>query len=349
NVIVPGEEVLVTAVDLPKMPRARLREALPFALEEKLISDVNELHFAIGEYTPGESTPVVIVKKQKMEAWLQILNNAGLTPRTFIPAMFAIPDHWHICLDEKIAIVRTGKYSGFSCDLHNLKNFLMLELEKQMSKPECLHLHRFQHQDIKLDFDSVPVNEIKNDKDFLSCLQKWILLYPHIDLLQGSFEKKEKQFFLKKSWTITCILAIIWIGILLGNHITSYFMLNHAMLESDKEITKIYKTHFPNATEVVAPRDRMMSELKKFSQQSDNVFFTLLAEIGAGLQKNPDIELMHVDYRNNHLTLNMLAKTFDHLDLFIKFLSEKGLSVKQQNASTANGTVKANLIIGANT
>ncbi len=198
TVIVPGEEVLVTSIDLPKMQRSKLREAVPFALEEKLISDVNELHFAIGESEVGESTPVVVVKKQKMETWLHTIREAGLSPTAFIPSIFAIPDPWHVCLDKKIAIVRTHRYSGFACDLYNLQTLLALELKKQSTKPECVHLHCFEDAEIKLDFDSVSVKEMKSNKNILTCMQKWLMTYPRIDLLQGEYEIKEKTNFSKK-------------------------------------------------------------------------------------------------------------------------------------------------------
>lgn len=350
TLIVPGEDVLVTSVDLPKMQRSKLRNAIPFALEEKLISDVNELHFAIGETEPGEPTPVVVVKKQKLEHWLQLLREAGLTPQAVIPSIFAIPDPWHVCLDEKIAIVRTYQWNGFACDLHNLQTLLALELTKQTMKPDCVHLHRFLHAEIKLDFDSVPVKETTTRNNLLFCMQKWLMTYSHINLLQGEYEIKEKQFFLKKSWTITCLLGITWIAILFFNQISSYFMLHHAVQQNETAIAKIYKKHFPNATDIVAPRDRMNSQLQSLTQQSSkNLFFSLFADIGDTLQKISEVELQNIDYRDNHFTLQIEAKNFDALDHFIKTMREKGVSVKQQNASTSGSIVKASVLIGTKT
>ena len=47
-VIVPSEDVLVTTVTLPKMNRSRLLQAIPYALEEQVIEDVDTMHFAAG-------------------------------------------------------------------------------------------------------------------------------------------------------------------------------------------------------------------------------------------------------------------------------------------------------------
>ena len=54
-VVVPARDVLLISAQLPKMNRSRLLQALPFALEEQLIDDVEDLHFAAGvEQANGE-------------------------------------------------------------------------------------------------------------------------------------------------------------------------------------------------------------------------------------------------------------------------------------------------------
>ena len=69
-VLVPATDVLTTSVHVPIRSGAKLRAALPFALEESLADDVEDLHFAAG--TPRESgrLPVAIVARDKMDAWL---------------------------------------------------------------------------------------------------------------------------------------------------------------------------------------------------------------------------------------------------------------------------------------
>lgn len=347
DVIIPGEEVLVTSVELPKMSRQKLREVLPFALEEKLISDVNDLHFAISEDVTDEATPVIVVKKQKMDAWLKTLNEIGLTPQTLIPSIFAIPDNWHICIDDKIAIVRTEKYRGFACDFHNLTTFLSLELtRKDLTKPECIYLHRFQESELNLTLDSIAVLDIPSDKNLLTCMHTWLQEYPYINLLQGKYANKESVTLLKNPWMIVSVLAFSWLLLLFAGHLTSYFMLKKAVTHSELEIEKIYKNNFPNATSVVAPRERMESKLKTLSGNAqNNVVLSLLSDIGKSLEKAPAIQIQSVDFRDNRLTLTVFSKTFEDLDIFNQSLITDGLQVKQQNAGMSGSFVKANLII----
>src|SRR5207253_4151131 len=48
-VMVPAEEVVLTSANLPKMNRSQLAKALPFALEDQVIDDVDILHFVYAD------------------------------------------------------------------------------------------------------------------------------------------------------------------------------------------------------------------------------------------------------------------------------------------------------------
>ena len=47
-VFVSATNILLTQVELPAMNKQRLARAIPFSLEEHVASDVEQLHFAIG-------------------------------------------------------------------------------------------------------------------------------------------------------------------------------------------------------------------------------------------------------------------------------------------------------------
>ena len=59
-VLVPSAEVLTTSVDIP-IKGAKLQAALPYALEEFLADDVEDLHFAAGKKRSSGRIPVSVV------------------------------------------------------------------------------------------------------------------------------------------------------------------------------------------------------------------------------------------------------------------------------------------------
>jgi type II secretion system protein L len=273
---------------------------------------------------------------------LQILKESNLQPKTLIPSIFAIPPDWHICLQDNIAIVRTSKYDGFACDVHNLSAYLSLALLKKESA--CLYLHRFSENSIELNV--IPVTEVPSEKNFLYLMHATLNEHPYINLLQGKYALKEKIKLIKNSWALAGIVMLSWILILFVSHLSSYFILQKEMTQLDTEITQIYKRNFPKATAVVAPRDRMTSELKKLSGNSEkNTILLWLANIAKGLQAVPELQIQHIDYRDKHLMLTVFSKNFADLDNFSKALTMDGLKVKQQSATMTGSLVKATLNI----
>jgi general secretion pathway protein L len=79
--LVPGSDVLLAEPELPPGSSARLNKLVPYALEEQLADNIDELHFAIGRRSAESSrTPVAVVGRALMNEWLAALGAAGLQP-----------------------------------------------------------------------------------------------------------------------------------------------------------------------------------------------------------------------------------------------------------------------------
>ncbi len=351
DVIVPGQSILLTKAQLPQLSGERLKQALPFALEEQLIEDVTELHFAIGSYQPDHHYfPVAVVAKEKMDHWISELKKINIVPNAFISATTALPfapENVYACIDDEIAIVRTGEYTGFTCDKANLSTFLQFQLASMEQKITDIHLYNFSDSSAALTLDNIIINEVMLSRNqFLEHLLKWTSTYPFINLLQGTYRASKKTTTTKKIWMAAAGLAVVWIVFVFFSNIVSFFLLHQATTLSEQQIEKIYKRNFPEAVSVIAPRQRMEDKLKKLSISSTkNNFLAILAIVGDSLSKSKGIELLNLDYRNNQLSLNITAASFLNLDVFTQTLIHQNLNVKQQSASVAGTAVKANLLI----
>ncbi|MBS0366615.1 MAG: type II secretion system protein GspL [Proteobacteria bacterium] len=78
-VLVPGTDVLLAEPDVPVKAGAKLQQLVPYALEEQLADDIEDLHFALGRRA-GESgrIPVAVVARKPLEQWLAQLRTAGI-------------------------------------------------------------------------------------------------------------------------------------------------------------------------------------------------------------------------------------------------------------------------------
>ena len=89
-VLVPATTVLTTTVDIPIRGGSRLLKALPFALEESLADDVENLHFAAGMRRDNGLLPVAVVAHKQLQEWLERLDGAGITPSSLVPENYGL-------------------------------------------------------------------------------------------------------------------------------------------------------------------------------------------------------------------------------------------------------------------
>ncbi len=73
-VLVPGADVLLAEPEVPVKAGAKLQQLLPYALEEQLADDIDDLHFAVGKRAGDSSrSPVAVVARALLDEWLATL------------------------------------------------------------------------------------------------------------------------------------------------------------------------------------------------------------------------------------------------------------------------------------
>ncbi|MGA7800014.1 MAG: type II secretion system protein GspL, partial [Gammaproteobacteria bacterium] len=143
-VLVPAQDVLLTRVELPTQQRQRALRAVPYALEEQVVGDVDELHFALGPQQGEREFAVAVVARTLMDRWQSQLRRAGIAPDLLAPETLAVPwrdGEWSLWVDGSRALVRTGRYSGFEADAEILPQVLPIALEEVDPKPARVRMY----------------------------------------------------------------------------------------------------------------------------------------------------------------------------------------------------------------
>jgi general secretion pathway protein L len=79
--LVDGAEVLLAEPEVPVKAGAKLQQLVPYALEEHLAEDIEDLHFALGKRAAESNrTPVAVVARALLDGWLAELRGAGIEP-----------------------------------------------------------------------------------------------------------------------------------------------------------------------------------------------------------------------------------------------------------------------------
>lgn len=345
-VIVPAQQVLLTSARLPKMNPSRLMQALPFALEDEVIDEVETLHFVAGAKQADENLPVAIVSKEKMQAWLNQLQDMKVQPDVLMPATFALPfevNNWVIALHE-MAIVRMSEYQGFACESNNLNEFLQIALNTSQNIPNEIHIYNYTQHAVASTL-SLPVKireDFHEEKQFEKDIADNALKHPYINLLQGVYKSRKSRFpEIQKSGKTASYLVAAFMGLLILYPLISWFILESRASRLDTQIAEIYKRNFPHSSSMVAPRLRMEEKLKQINGSSENRLLILLAYLGDGMKNIPGIHLKRLNYQQGKLNLELSASSSEDFSAFSEFLMNSGLKLKQENVNLLGTEVSA--------
>src|SRR6202023_3385227 len=110
--LAPSTQILLAEPVLPPGSGVKLARAVPFALEEQLTEDIDDLSFAVGRRGQSGGTPVAAVSRAVLQGWLSDLEAAGLEPLAMYPDISLMPENpgrtvmW--LEKERLAVRRPG-------------------------------------------------------------------------------------------------------------------------------------------------------------------------------------------------------------------------------------------------
>src|SRR5215470_7860577 len=134
-VLVPGTDVLLAEPEVPMKAGTKLQQIVPYALEEQLADDIDDLHFAIGKRaTDSQRTPVAVIRRSLMDEWLTLLRSSGLEPESMYTDSDLLPQNPGqsvALMEEDVVVVRPPLGSPVTLPVEALEE--ALEIAQQGS------------------------------------------------------------------------------------------------------------------------------------------------------------------------------------------------------------------------
>ena len=125
TLILPADDVLLAQSVVPGNSLARAQQAVPYALEDQVADDIDDLHFALGTKNRNNEYPVAVIGRDVMDSVTKRCSEVRLRPTEIVPETLALPVLsgpdastvvWSALLDHGRAVVRLGDYEGFATD-----------------------------------------------------------------------------------------------------------------------------------------------------------------------------------------------------------------------------------------
>ncbi len=128
-VIVPGDAVLLTQVEIPGKQQRMLKQVLPFTVEEQIIDPIETMHLATPAFHDSDTIHVAAVRRSVIGQWVDEFAEAGLYPDYLFADVLCVPPsagHWQLLVDETRVLFRESQHSGMVLNQASAQSILSM-------------------------------------------------------------------------------------------------------------------------------------------------------------------------------------------------------------------------------
>ncbi|MFK7861825.1 MAG: type II secretion system protein GspL [Granulosicoccus sp.] len=354
TLILPADDVLLAQTVIPGNSLARAQQAVPFALEEQVADDVDDLHFALGTKNRNDEYPVAVVGLAAMDMITERCAEAGLRATEIVPETLALPvlsaatpgvTVWSALLDQGRAVVRLGEYQGFVTDSGMASMMIEGALSGKEDEGQTSLVAFSTVSATPLELPDTLEVEIRRCDHPLALYASGLASTPHVNLLQGAYSPKKDFDKTWKPWRSTLVLAACVCVVLVAGKWLELRQLQEQEAALDTQIASAFKQALPDAR-MQRPRRQVQSALENIGAVNNDGFTSRMAQIAASLSTQPQTELRTIGYRNGRFDLDLNTDDVPTLDALKSELGKRGsLDMSVQSANRENNTVRGRVRI----
>ena len=342
-VLIPATEVLTTSVNLPVRSKSRLLAALPYALEEQVATDVETMHFAAGDKRDSGLRPVAALAAATLDAWLEMLEDAGIHPSKVIPDNYGlarIPGTMSILVDGDNIYFNDGADTAFVLQGANPSDALVasgqIKDRSDDAPPEPSgHLvvycnaadqERLSHDWIALrhELHSVDINLLSDGA--LPRLAVTVASGAGVNLLQGKYGPKADYGSWVRPWRTAAVLLLGLILVAYGGKWVDYWRLTQEEAGLRAQFTEQFQQIRPgNSGEVMDPVAAVNSIRRSFGTGSAMpVFLASLNELSAAIAQNSGASVEAISYRAGVIDVRVTSPDVETIGNIQKAIGASG-------------------------
>lgn len=359
--LLPGGEVITTEADLPPASPARLRQMLPYSLEDTFAEDVDRLSFAAGKRLEQGRVAVSVVARHKLDGWLDAFARAGIRVDAVYAETDGVPDApstLTLLLEgERIYGRRAGRaafvfeglglaqvyelLAGQSGDAADLQHIVLYADEEARAR------HVSDIEALRAQAASVALKAFANGA--LPHLAATLTFAPGTNLLQGPYAPKSNWRALGRPWYAAAGLLAGVVLVALVSEATEYL----ALQREDRMLTETLASRCSELagttrlTACVTAAQRTLSEAGAESSLSGESFLSTLATVAEFRPGDSLIEAL--SYRNAVMDLQLVAPSVPSLDTFAQQIGDTDRFVARiQSANPSDAGVEGRIqVVGA--
>jgi general secretion pathway protein L len=362
--VAPSAQILLAEPELPPGSGVKLVRAVPFALEEHLTEDIDQLCFALGRRRPDGRTPVAVVSRSVLQGWISQLEAVDIEPTALYADISLVPENpgqTVLWLEKSRLAVRRPGSLPFAVELTPVAEALVVagvipDPLEETAQPKILESALLfvtradwanvegEFRQLAGQFASLKVQLLPEGP--LPWLARDLGNTDAINLLQGEFARSADYGARWHTWRTAALLAA---GLLVAHVAAAALQIhkaNHETAALDAEIAKVFSQAMP-ADKMQDPRRQMQSRLDRIrrSGAGPEYFLRTLQALSSAISQTPKTNIDALSYREQSLDMKVTAPSLAALSQLSQLVVKQGqgLTAEIQSSTPVASGVEAHM------
>lgn len=321
RVLIPGDRITHAAVSLAARNPKLIEQALPYALEEQLAEDIEQLRIAHGPRDSSGQVQARIVRSQDLDRLLEKLRQNGIQPDAVYSELDILPiptEGWTTLAWDGIVLARSSEGQALALDLGLLGPLLD---------------------------GAAPVRAIETPEGPLPWLHRHLHERGMIDLIGG--DRAAALGDRLRPWLTPAILAATALLLQAGLMLHDIRNLDRQRAAMQAEIERLAHEAAPEVKRWVNPIIQLRQLATGGTEPpAESGMLDMLARLAPALAARPDIKLGTLRFQGGTLEAQLSAAEGGSLEALLETLrKQQGASVELAEQRVEGGQATARLRI----
>ena len=345
---VPGADVRLCSREIDTQEKKHLDKSLPFMLEEGVLAELEELHFA-AKLADKLSVNIAICSHAKMVQWQSLIAPYPNVTR-WLPEPLLLPwktGEWCLVVEQQQVIARTAAFAGFTIE----QALLGPALQGSDNEPEVIILYgQNQAEDSALVPENLQplIQWRRGDLSAAMMLEKQAS-NTSINLLQGDYAMRLPLALWWQQWrSVAAVLAIAFCVQLVATY-ADYTTLRGEQEALSQAVIDSYRQAYPEGA-IVDPEKQLNRQLRglRGSGQTSG-FVSLIKRVGEVVTRSAGTQISSINYNDkaDELRMNISAEDFEAVESIRTAMNSAGLNAVMESSSAQGERVRARMRVGA--
>lgn len=323
--VVPGTLVTVHNVELSARTRGKALAAIPYALEERLATDVDQLAFTLLDWKPGERATVSVVERSYVESLEREFTMLSWNVTALVPEFLLAPLHHQAQftlakLPDGSFVLRSGECNGMVFDDNALEYWW-----SSLDDPNCaIAVNDIDVARQLIELGGTAISEWDIGKTFSEWLVHGQTPIDRINIVRDLRTQTAPD---KSTGFYRVAIALLCLGLVTKAGVDLYenYLLHQQDNQIDQEIVQIFQQTFPEVKRIVNPRLQMEQRIKtlKAGTVEAGQFQMLLSSVAQALPQ-ARATLEEITFRDHTLLITCTTENFAVLDELKKYFARDG-------------------------